>query len=97
MFAINMETGGELWSSNVSSNGTGPDSACVLALDGIVISATRPDPRGGNLAVVAVNSANGHLVWLFELSVPVYNFQAASPGDDTIVFMTRDGRLPTRP
>jgi len=46
-----------------------------------------------NNKVVALNAHDGSLRWRFAPDVAVYNFQAGSPGDDTIVFQDQSGGL----
>jgi len=98
VLALDMETGRELWASKIS-NYTGGDTACVFAIDGLVISATQigavviPGSAENNNAVVAVHAANGSHAWTFSHAWPTFNFQASSPGDGTLVFQDRAGGL----
>jgi len=95
--ALDMETGGDVWKVQVSKVfRTAGDTASVFAYNGTVVSATLEQPtvgNDGNEVVVAVRAADGAELWRFKPPVNVYNFQASTPEDGTIVFQDRGGGL----
>jgi len=93
VFAIDMQTGIERWAVQVSSSTAG-DTACVFAINGTIISATRRPGQndGHNNMVVALNT-DGSLRWTFQHDWPSFNFQASSPGDDTVIFQDHFGGI----
>jgi len=97
VLAIDMDTGKQRWRVQVAKKIAG-DTASMFVADGVVVCAVisplpldMHDPR--NTRVVALNSADGSRKWDFTPDVPVYNFQAATSGDGTIVFQDQSGGL----
>lgn len=90
VIAVDMETGKERWKTRVSEL-VGSDTACLLALNGTIISAAEGDVTGGNRLVVALN-ADGTEKWTYRVEeTAVYNFQASAPGDGTLIFQSQIG------
>mmetsp|Transcript_118334 Transcript_118334/g.382000 ORF Transcript_118334/g.382000 Transcript_118334/m.382000 type:complete len:486 (+) Transcript_118334:67-1524(+) len=93
VFALDMNTGIEKWTVPISASTAG-DTACVFALNGTIISATRQPGQydGQNNMVVALNT-DGSTRWTFKHVWPSFNFQASSPGDGTLVFQDHFGGI----
>jgi len=91
VFALDMETGQEVWATRVA-NATCGDSHSILAVDGIIVSATDCDRFASSNMVVALDEDGAHK-WTYRMKdgFKVYNFQASSPGDGTIIFMDSSG------
>jgi len=91
VFALDMETGKELWNTRVA-NATSGDTAGILVVDDVIVLSTASVGYSGNSQVVAL-SHDGLIKWRYTLKhgFAIYNFQAASPGDGTVVFMDSSG------
>lgn len=88
-FALNMQTGKEIWSKII---GTGNDGnyGQVSAHDGVVITATN-QTGGSNSVVVGLNEADGSILWTYKPEVSLWNFEVSFPGDGTFVFQDLAG------
>jgi len=103
MYALNMETGKELWMKRLHS--TDGNNGFVSAHAGVVItgsdvsSVVRGKKREGTNArfsdhkVTGLSAADGTLLWQFEPEVPVWSFHASFPNDGTFVFQDFEGRV----
>mmetsp|Transcript_151703 Transcript_151703/g.484874 ORF Transcript_151703/g.484874 Transcript_151703/m.484874 type:complete len:573 (+) Transcript_151703:68-1786(+) len=97
IYALDMETGEEVWAVQ-ASNGTASDTASMFAASGVVVAATMMPVEGRqeafqtNNALVALSSRDGAHKWTHLMTgYNIYNFQGASPGDGTMVFMDSSG------
>jgi len=86
-FALDMASGEVLWSRRVAKN-IGGDTAYVEAHQGVVVAGFIGGSDGaGNKVVMGLDAANGDALWEYHPAIPVWNFMALFPGDDTTVFM----------
>merc|ERR1712032_269789 len=94
---LDLATGSLQWYTRVSKqNLTSTDTACILAVEGVIVSATSPfngSVTDGNEEIVGVDGATGQLLWTIQMEFAVYNFQASAPGDGTVIFMDKVGGL----
>jgi len=93
-WAIDMETGKEIWSTKVCSE-INHDNGFVSAHEGVVLAASNAsylNPRNGNGLVQAVNATDGSPMWSYKTPVPIWNFMASFPGDGTVLYQDWEGR-----
>jgi len=91
VFAVDLETGGELWRTKVSDE-IACDTGFVTSQDGLIVAAADSYWWTHNKQVVALNASTGQQVWSFRPDAPVWNFMALYPGDGTVVFQDLEGR-----
>lgn len=91
--ALDMETGKERWATQIARE-IETDTACVFAINKTIISAAKwvEKPYQVNHAVIALNDDGTHR-WTFGSQWPLFNFQASSPGDGTVLFQDQAGGL----
>lgn len=101
-FAVDMNTGNEVWSTKIATNTDGNDGQ-VAAHDGVMIVATdaSEEIKGraktccgpANHKLQGLNTTNGQLVWTYTPEVAVWNFAARFAGDGTFIFQDLEGRV----
>mmetsp|Transcript_4134 Transcript_4134/g.12085 ORF Transcript_4134/g.12085 Transcript_4134/m.12085 type:complete len:469 (+) Transcript_4134:68-1474(+) len=102
-FAVSMDTGRELWSTNVSRLGSDGNYGHVAADAGVVITAAEVSKKTNratpsccgpmNHKVVGLSGADGSILWTYEPEIPVWNFGASFAGDGTFIFQSLDGTV----
>lgn len=93
-YALDMETGKEIWSTNASARGDG-NYGQVSAHDGVVIAssdAIQTAKGESDSKVFGFNATDGSILWTYSPEVTVWNFAASFPGDGTFVFQDLEGR-----
>jgi outer membrane protein assembly factor BamB len=95
-FGVSMDTGEEVWSTNVSA-GIDSTNGFVSAHAGVVVlgsdvgdNVNGADPS--NRRVSGLNATDGSVLWKFAPDVGVWNFMASFPDDGTFVFQDMEGR-----
>jgi len=103
-FAVSMDTGREIWSSQVSNQGSDGNYGQVVADGGVVITAVEESSEIGNRTtkiccgtanrkVVGLNGLDGTILWTYTPRVPVWNFGASFVGDGTFIFQDLEGTV----
>lgn len=93
-FALDMETGKEVWSRNVSY-ATDGNNGQLNAHEGVVIlgAALNLTKWGGaDQVVIGLNASDGATLWNYKPEKPIWNFAAAFVGDGTFVFQDITGK-----
>mmetsp|Transcript_115759 Transcript_115759/g.160619 ORF Transcript_115759/g.160619 Transcript_115759/m.160619 type:complete len:497 (-) Transcript_115759:115-1605(-) len=88
VFAVDMKTGKEVWSTKVAHD-SGGDTAYVEANDGRVFLAQEHAGfnGAGNKRVFALNATTGDKLWEYVPEVGVWNFMPMFVGDGSFIFM----------
>ncbi|CAE8690787.1 unnamed protein product, partial [Polarella glacialis] len=104
VLALDMDSGSERWAVQVAPR-SGFDTPCMFAANNtLVFAVVDPVPALFQVGaqsereiksnkVVALSAADGSLRWRFTPDTFLFNFQAASPGDGTLVFQDQAGGL----
>jgi len=89
--AVDQETGKEAWNTRIN-NATSGDTSGIMVVDESIVLGSGSDGISGNTQVVALTK-DGLIKWRYTLNSKfrIYNFQASSPGDGTVVFMDSSG------
>jgi len=106
VFAIDLESGEELWASWASNEISGVKGS-VAAKDGVVVAATnrctdrycyryRNQTQGftpGNLVVRGLSAFDGSPIWEYKTVSPVWNMNPLWGPDGSVLFQDWEGRL----
>lgn len=89
VFALDMETGMELWSKKEYT--VAGDTAYVESYDGIVVTGAAPGAIGGSTRVLGLNARSGDKLWEFISDELMWNIMPVFTADDAFIVMNIHG------
>lgn len=91
LFALDMETGDEIWKVTIADHCAG-DSGFTMVHDDVVIQASDVLSDCEKTRVQARNATNGAFLWDMRPDAPTWSFVPFFAGDGTFVFQDMEGR-----